>query len=244
MKKRILSSLSILCLFSVVILVVLIAKKTNVTLDNYMIFGEKIGQNEYEDLFMSKVDSKLIRTSDSTFTSNEVESSLFLKMLHDNVSKKIDGKMVCIGDVIKKSNYVSLYVGNVDLLNKIRFDSAMKKATYDLEVLERQIDIISFNIYQIIEEIKIYNEYCNIVVLSNYFPYYDLNAIQLSELKEVFLKLNQSIFDVCQETMVSYTDIALLGTTDYLNETAYTINDKGHQYLSDKIYQCAINKKC
>lgn len=42
-KKRVMNSLSILCMVLLVVLIVLIAKKTNVQLDNYMIFGEKSG---------------------------------------------------------------------------------------------------------------------------------------------------------------------------------------------------------
>ena len=41
-KKRVMNSLSVLCMVLLVVLIVLIAKKTNVQLDNYMIFGEKI----------------------------------------------------------------------------------------------------------------------------------------------------------------------------------------------------------
>ena len=37
-KKRVMNSLSILCMVLLVVLIVLIAKKTNVQLDNYMIF--------------------------------------------------------------------------------------------------------------------------------------------------------------------------------------------------------------
>ena len=77
-KKRVMNSLSILCMVLLVVLIVLIAKKTNVQLDNYMIFGEKIGNNEYENVFMKQVDNKKIRTSNSTFTS-QVESKTFLK---------------------------------------------------------------------------------------------------------------------------------------------------------------------
>ena len=104
-KKRVMNSLSILCMVLLVVLIVLIAKKTNVQLDNYMIFGEKIGNNEYENVFMKQVDNKKIRTSNSTFTS-QVESKTFLKMLQENVAKKIDNKMVPIQDVIQKSNYI------------------------------------------------------------------------------------------------------------------------------------------
>ena len=57
-KKRVMNSLSILCMVLLVVLIVLIAKKTNVQLDNYMIFGEKIGNNEYENVFMKQVDNK------------------------------------------------------------------------------------------------------------------------------------------------------------------------------------------
>ena len=104
-KKRVMNSLSVLCMVLLVVLIVLIAKKTNVQLDNYMIFGEKIGNNEYENVFMKQVDNKKIRTSNSTFTS-QVESKTFLKMLQENVAKKIDNKMVPIQDVIQKSNYI------------------------------------------------------------------------------------------------------------------------------------------
>lgn len=242
-KKRVMNSLSVLCMLLLVVLIVLIAKKTNVQLDNYMIFGEKIGNNEYENVFMKQVDNEKIRTSNSTFTS-QVESKTFLKMLQENVAKKIDNKMVPIQDVIQKSNYISIYIGNTDFIDKIKFDKTTKEANYDLEVLQRQIDMTTLNVYHIIEEIKNINEYCKIIVLSTYFPYYDLESHALEELQNFFNTFNDELEQLCKDSNASYLDISLLGKSNYFLESTYTINDAGHQYLGNKIYQCAIDEIC
>lgn len=241
-KKRVMNSLSVLCTVLLVVLIVLIAKKTDMQLDNYMIFGEKIGNNEYEDVFMKQVDNEKIKTSNSTFTS-QVESKTFLKMLQENVAKKIDNKMVPIQDVIQKSNYISIYIGNNDFIDKIKFDKATKQAKYDLDVLQRQMDITTMNVYHILEEIKNINEYCKIIVLSIYFPYYDLKSPALEELQNFFNVFNDELAQLCMDSKASYLDISLLSSSNFL-ESTYTINDAGHQYLGNKIYQCAIEGIC
>ena len=242
-KKRVMHSLSVLCLACIIVLIFMIAKKTSVQLDNYMVFGEKIGNNEYEEVFMSQVDEEKIKTSNSTFTS-QVESRIFLKMLQENVSKKINGKMIPIQDVIKKSNYISVYVGNIDFIDKIKLNSETKEVTYDLDLLQRQMDITIMNIYHIVEELKSHNEYCKIMVLSSYFPYYDIPFQNASELQQIFNQFNEELKTLCIDSEVTYLDISLLSSTNYFEESTYTINECGLQYIGNILYHCAIVGIC
>ena len=96
----------------------------------------------------------------------------------------------------------------------------------------------------LIEEIKNINEYCKIIVLSTYFPYYDLESHALEELQNFFNTFNDELEQLCKDSNASYLDISLLGKSNYFLESTYTINDAGHQYLGNKIYQCAIDEIC
>ncbi len=244
MKDKLMKSFSCLCIILVFILVVLIAKKTDVTMDNYMILGERIGNNQHENFFMERVDEKVIKTSNSTFTLEHISSGQMLKMLQENVSKKINGEFVQIKDVIQKSNCISLFAGNSDFVDKIKIDPQTKTATYDYDVLNRQVDITVMNICNIVEEIRLYNSYCDIILASAFFPYYDLNQSQYQEIISIFCSLNRSLQEICQETNLYFLDIGLLNNSNYLNENTYTINDEGSQYLGEKIFHCAIDKIC
>ena len=62
--------------------------------------------------------------------------------------------------------------------------------------------------------------------------------------QDIITWINDELEQLCKDSNASYLDISLLGKSNYFLESTYTINDAGHQYLGNKIYQCAIDEIC
>lgn len=243
-KKKILNSLSLLCIFSIVLMVTLIMKKSRIERNTYMVFGEKKYMEEHIQYVLDHANQKLFKQTDDTFVTSNSNSSILLKMLQENVSKKINHKMVPIADVITCSNYISIFLGNSDFTDKIRYNNQEKSLKYDIDILNRQIEITTLNVFHIIEEIQSINAVAKIILVGAYLPYYDSNVNQIYELGNIFSKLNHSLKDVCQETQISFVDISLLENKNYYATNSDEINESGLNYLNQKVYRCAMENIC
>lgn len=229
---------------AIILLIALIAKKADVKMDNYMVIGDTIGDNYHAYDLYTQMDKDTIVTYNTTFTSKNLSTTNMLKIVDENAKKQLDGKSVSIKDVILKSNYICYVVGNSDLSSKIKIDKANRKATFDVDVLNRQINISGNNVYNIVDTMIEYNKYSTILLVGAYMPYIDLETEQIEIIDEIFSGYNETLKQIAIDTNVNFIDISSLSDDEYLHISDYTINRKGSEYISDRIYSCVINKKC
>ena len=155
-KKKIFNSLSMFCILGIILMITLIINKSNISRNTYMVIGQKLYVKEHMKYMLDSVDNKKITKGDDTFVFNNCSSSNLLKMLQENIKKSSNQKMIAISDVINLSNYITIFLGNNDLTDKIKYTNQELK--YDLDILNRQIEITSLNTYHIIDEIKLKND--------------------------------------------------------------------------------------
>lgn len=241
-KKKIFNSLSMFCILGIILMITLIINKSNISRNTYMVIGQKLYVKEHMKYMLDSVDNKKITKGDDTFVFNNCSSSNLLKMLQENIKKSSNQKMIAISDVINLSNYITIFLGNNDLTDKIKYTNQELK--YDLDILNRQIEITSLNTYHIIDEIKLKNDEAKIMLVGFYLPYYNASFNKLTELEKVFNNLNDSLKEVCLLSNASFVDISLLENKKYYQENSYEFNQNGIDYLNKKIVSCALENKC
>lgn len=98
---------------------------------------------------------------DTSFASNFMDSSYLVKVLKNNYSKTIKGKVISVSAYIKKQNIIIVNIGEYDI-NKTINSSEHQYDFLDKEILERQINILLTNVDFILSLIKEINHNCSI----------------------------------------------------------------------------------
>lgn len=237
-KKQIINSLSILTIGIIFALVGLIINRGQNKNNYFLIVGDKIGNNEYVDSLKNLNNNELYY--DTTFTSNNLSSTQLLKFVNQNAQKNINGKMVKINDLIKNSQYMCLSVGSNDLNEKIILSDNV--AEYDMEILYRQIQITSNNVYNIIYDIKDTNPKIQIVILGVYFPYIFLDFSDKKDLETIYENYNNNLKEIANSLNINYLDLTILSNEKYYENNSLSL--EGNECLAKKIYSCIIDSKC
>lgn len=122
---------------------------------------------------------------DDTFTSSFMDSSYLLKMIKNDASKEIDNKIVKLSTLIKKSNFVIINIGLVDIESLININENENKLIYDEEILYQKSEVLISNIKQIIDLIYDYNDKIDLFINKLSYNYYTNDAIVINLYKNI-----------------------------------------------------------
>lgn len=139
-------------------------------------------------LLGNKVEIEQIQLND-TFTSDFMDSNYLKELLINDASKQIDGKIVKLSNLIKNSKNVYINIGSIDLNTLIEQDNINNKLNYDLQLIERKLEIYFANINIIKEKIIDINKKTNICFISLSYPY----SINDDNIKEIYEKINEKL---------------------------------------------------
>lgn len=202
-------------------------------LDTYLAIGDYMsvsGKFKGEDVvsFTSLlgeyfIEQKMVSNVNANYTSSGIDSSLLLEMITKDA---YSGKDVGLVSQIKNSKYITISVGINDILQYVRFDSINKKVLFDEDVVERKLEIMQQNYYEIIDEIQDLNDEASIYLIGYYCPFEWVKDDELL----VFNLLNDSIRNIGEETNVNYVDIKDVGKKENLiNSNQIYLNNLGHE---------------
>lgn len=161
-------------LFCIVIIVIIIASfisvikyKTTKQEDFIVMLG-----NDFADV---KVNASI----DKTFVSNFMESDYLLKIINKDASKIVDNKVLKISQLVKKSNIAFISIGTNDIKNLIKVDESLKVISFDEEIINRKIEILLFNVNEIVNQLKTINPSINVYLLKlDYFLNYKSEKVE------------------------------------------------------------------
>ena len=122
---------------------------------------------------------------DDTFTSSFMDSSYLLKMIKNDASKEIDNKIVKLSTLIKKSNFVIINIGLVDIESLININENENKLIYDEEILYQKSEVLISNLKQIIDLIYDYNDKIGLFINKLRYNYYTNDAIVINLYKNI-----------------------------------------------------------
>lgn len=122
---------------------------------------------------------------DDTFTSSFMDSSYLLKMIKNDASKEIDNKIVKLSTLIKKSNFVIINIGLVDIESLININENENKLIYDEEILYQKSEVLISNLKQIIDLIYDYNDKIGLFINKLSYNYYTNDAIVINLYKNI-----------------------------------------------------------
>jgi len=224
----------VLCVIAILFALVKILT-SNKKLDTYLAIGDYLsvsGDLRGEqivsftsllgDYFVSK---EMVSNINSNYTSSSVTSSLLLEMINKDSYNGEDEGLVSL---ISKSKYITISVGMNDILQYVRFDSNNKEMIYDEDVIERKLEIMKQNYYEIVDEIQNINDQVSIYLVGYYCPFGGDNE----ESNKVFNLLNDSIRDVSELMNVNYVDISDVGKEENLvNKYQIYLNNLGHEMV-------------
>ena len=122
---------------------------------------------------------------DDTFTSSFMDSSYLLKMIKNDASKEIDNKIVKLSTLIKKSNFVIINIGLVDIESLININENENKLIYDEEILYQKSEVLISNLKQIIDLIYDYNDKIGLFINKLSYNFYTNDAIVINLYKNI-----------------------------------------------------------
>lgn len=122
---------------------------------------------------------------DDTFTSSFMDSAYLLKMIKNDASKEIDNKIVKLSTLIKKSNFVIINIGLVDIESLININENENKLIYDEEILYQKSEVLISNLKQIIDLIYDYNDKIGLFISKLSYNYYTNDAIVINLYKNI-----------------------------------------------------------
>jgi len=175
------------------------------------------------------VNNNLVQVSNYNYTYSSIDSASLLEMIcKDSYSGSDDGLV----SLIKDSKYITISVGMNDILQYIRFDSNNQKIEYDKEYIERKLEIMKQNYYEIIDEIKELNEGVSVYLVGYYYPFSWVDEENKEDVNEVFKLLNDSIREVSDLMSVYYVDISEVSKEDNMySKYQIYLNQMGHEYV-------------
>lgn len=124
-------------------------------------------------------DVKVNTSIDKTFVSNFMESDYLLKIINNDASKIVDNKVLKISALVKKSNIAFISIGTNDIKNLIKVDESLKTVSFDEDIVNRKIEILLFNVNEIVNQLKTINPSINVYLLKiEYFLNYKNEKIE------------------------------------------------------------------
>ncbi|MCI5744698.1 MAG: hypothetical protein MR270_00200 [Erysipelotrichaceae bacterium] len=174
--KKLIFTISIpLLIIIALILSISINYKSKTYVNSKLIIGEKVNNN-------------MINSSDynDSFTAQNMSCSFLKKMIDEDASKIIDGKIVKLSKCIKKSSNIIINIGNYDMSAKISHNTYNNSLIYDYEILLCQIEINEDFLKQIIKSVQQINKEIKIYILSIKYPY----SIKDEKLMKIYDMLN------------------------------------------------------
>ena len=228
-KYKILLSI-VICAFLVIGVTVLTRKKDY---SYYLVIGDYVSKNQMFDnesipSFSHDVgeylkDNKLVSEVQEGYLNNNMTSKKLLEMI-ENDAYMIDD--ISLSDEIKRSKYITITLGINDIINDIKYDKMNDSLIYNKDVINDKIDIFKHNYFKVIEEIKNINDDVNIMLVGVYCLYNDM---------DVFLTLNSAIEEVASYYNLSYIDLSdIKDSYLYLDNSLY-LNSLGQEMISNKI---------
>lgn len=247
MKKLI---ISIVTIFSFIIVGFFGFENSN-TPNTYLIMGDYLSVDNTQnnvDSFTSLLANELIKQKEvkyynDSFTSNILTSDKMLEMIEKDIYKLGDSYEGSLKETIKKSKYITISVGMNDILPLLRFDSLKQKIGYDKELVDRKLEILRQNYFDIIEGIKEINEKTKVYITGYYFPFPWVEDDFKEECKQVFDKLNKTIKDVGRDTNTKYIDISSASiVSNLISYNEIYLNQNGQDYIFQEVSRMVINR--
>lgn len=203
----------------------------------YMAIGDSLlvyssyGDMVYEGLKDNHVNSysDIVKRS-----SLDTESLLrFIEVKATIIKEKENQNII---DLIKKSKYITIQIGQADLNNNLRFNSVEEKFYYNVNVIERAMAQVQENIYNIVNEIKQINKNVKVYVIGYYFPYPSIDENEKVIGLEIYGELNESLRLGAYDSGAKFIEISDLSDIKYLpNKNNTILNEEGIEQLSKLI---------
>lgn len=130
---------------------------------------------------------------DTSFASDFMDSSHLLKMMNQDCSKNINGKIINLSTYIKQKDVIIINIGSYEI-DKLFVANNNNEITYDNDLIDRQIKILLSNIELIISHIKNINSRC-------YLSLYKLNCPfekDCFEINSIYNKINNNLNEIAQ----------------------------------------------
>ena len=106
-------------------------------------------------------------------------------LIKNDASKEIDNKIVKLSTLIKKSNFVIINIGLVDIESLININENENKLIYDEEILYQKSEVLISNLKQIIDLIYDYNDKIGLFINKLSYNFYTNDAIVINLYKNI-----------------------------------------------------------
>lgn len=187
---------------------------------------------------VSKHLTELNYQTNDAFTFSKMKSKELLYYVSSNASAKYQNKKVVMNDLIKQSKVIVISIGLNDVLAKLTINKYEKKLSYDDDSLNLTFSILEQNLFNIIEHIKLLNEYARIILTSYDDPFYFLSKNDYDH--NIIEVLNSLVNSISLFFNEEYLDVSLENIEYYDNEFSIYQNELGKQKTAEIIYQKII----
>lgn len=199
----------------------------------YLVIGDYVSKNQtFNDTqiksFSSDVgeylkSNNLVNEVSEGYLNNNMTSKRLLEMIEKDAYMIDDNNLI---DEIKKSKYITITLGINDIISNLKYDKLNDELIYNKDVISNKIDIFKHNYYKIIEEIKDINNDTKIMLVGTYSLYEDTF---------VFDSLNSAIKEVADYYKLEYVDLSdLKDNYLYLDNSLY-LNSLGQEMIGKKV---------
>lgn len=137
---------------------------------------------------------------DDTFTSSFMDSSYLLKMLKNDASKEIENKIVKLSSLIKKSSFIIINIGLVDIESLIEVNEKENLLIFDEELIYQKCEILFSNLRQCIKTTYEYNDKIAVFINKLSYNYY----INDEKLINIYNDINNSYKNISLENKATF----------------------------------------
>lgn len=161
------------------------------TLSICILFKKESSKENLTILIGNPLDKKINVEYDDTFTNEFINSNYLLKLIENDASKSVDGKLVKLTSLIKKANIIILNIGEFEINSLIDNN----QNNYDVQIIDRTIDIYLNNLNAILNKIEDINDDSLIYVCNITYPLSNYD----DTLSTVYKTLNESINEIVKK---------------------------------------------
>lgn len=137
---------------------------------------------------------------DDTFTSSFMDSSYLLKMLKNDASKEIENKIIKLSSLIKKSSFIIINIGLVDIESLIEVNEKENLLIFDEELIYQKCEILFSNLRQCIKKTYEYNDKITVFINKLSYNYY----INDEKLINIYNEINNSYKNISLENKATF----------------------------------------
>lgn len=160
--------------------------------NNFLVLGN------FKDAIVASLEEALNMKGNSYFASENMQSGELFKIVDSNASYYENGKKHPFFAEVEKSKLIVINVGLYDVLPSMEINEEENILNYDNNLIDKQLEVFSYHMHHIVEDIRSINSKTSIFVLSSYNSF-NFESPEEKMFNSIIKRINESILDSIED---------------------------------------------